>query len=356
MHALAEAVLSAKRRHARTIARRNGLVATMRATARNALARRRASDPLQPLAAPYAWLSDIAAAAATPRERAAWRALQERYQVGPLLALRPGICCFLQACLRMQACDPTSQPRCAATIEAVSCTHDCSAKVSHNNRSDLVQPSVPGMVINGIFVPATNRKSSYQPPQLSGAAGSETSTNADNTSVNRRAPATAASRALAPAAAAGAVQGWAQSHDGGKYLHCMDGSAPPASLNGVATPPGAPRPATARRVALQMRQPQGRKLRRLLKWLDDAWLASHVVPATDDTRLVLPNGMILRSPATRDADRALSSRRRTQYSHPADRAERRAAQRRRWTPPPGMDVSASIAEDTRSAGVVRVIP
>jgi hypothetical protein len=85
MKEMREAILVAKRRHSRRISKRNGLVTTMRGAARNALVRRRASDPLRPLVTPYQWLSQVAEGATNRQERRKWAELQERYQVcGPL--------------------------------------------------------------------------------------------------------------------------------------------------------------------------------------------------------------------------------------------------------------------------------
>lgn len=80
MQAQAEAVLTAKRRLSRRIARRNGHIATKRATAVNALARVRAADPGAGRGAPLMWLDEVAAAA-TGKARQRWLDLLERYRV-----------------------------------------------------------------------------------------------------------------------------------------------------------------------------------------------------------------------------------------------------------------------------------
>lgn len=74
MQEIREAVLRAKRRQSHRMAKRRGRVDTMRRTALNELALRRASDPLRPLATPYVWLPD-AIAVARPRTDAARAAL-----------------------------------------------------------------------------------------------------------------------------------------------------------------------------------------------------------------------------------------------------------------------------------------
>lgn len=74
MQEIREAVLRAKRRQSHRMAKRRGRVDTMRRTALNELALRRASDPLRPLATPYVSLPD-AIAGARPRTDAARAAL-----------------------------------------------------------------------------------------------------------------------------------------------------------------------------------------------------------------------------------------------------------------------------------------
>lgn len=89
-----------------------------------------------------------------------------------------------------------------------------------------------------------------------------------------------------------------------------------------------------------MTHPLGRKLRRLTMWLDDDWLARRLVPRTDDTRLVLPNGWVLPSPATPSAAmRMRLERRLSRRSHPADRRRVRERRAQRWQPSPAFDAA-----------------
>ena len=83
MQEVTDAVLRAKRRQSWRVARRNGLVDTMRRTAYNSLLRARASDPLQAAMAPLQTLDEVAAAA-TGWRQAHWLRLKERYQVRKL--------------------------------------------------------------------------------------------------------------------------------------------------------------------------------------------------------------------------------------------------------------------------------
>jgi hypothetical protein len=181
-----------------------------------------------------------------------------------------------------------------------------------------MQPTVPGMLIDGIFVPASN-----------------SSLRALRVAAKRKARARQRRLKGASPVSTNALQRWASSRNGGTYLKVISGEVPATQLQKVTL--GALRAPVANAndahaVYKSMRYPQGRKLKRLLKWLDDEWLQAHVVPRTDSTRLVLPNQMVLHSPTTRRAEIMLQMRRHLPLKGPAQIPVQKRASR--WVPPP----------------------
>ena len=335
-------MLRAKRRQSHRMAKRRGLVDTMRRTALNELMRRRASDPLQPLATPYLTLSDVLAdararteAARTALARAARKRQRARTEEGaevPSAAQRREVRQQLQRDLTRYKAD---EVECEALLERYK-VRSCSATpwLSGGDatrammcRSETirqrccVQPATPGMVIDGAFVPASKR-------QLSNAAAAEPPGEAPTTEQ---------------------LAAWRRTPVGATYVKAATGALPTSRalrqrLRDAAAPPGVlGSAADALEIAREMHHPVRRKMRRLAKWLDDEWLKGRIVPDTTQDRLVLPNGMVLHSKSMtqpRSAPASVGS-----YPlrlGPAGRAERHARRRAR---PPGVPVSLAPGRD-----------
>ena len=252
-------------------------------------------------------------------------------------------------CRNGQSLTPALQVTCHAPlrhhafVRGFCCADICSLEGTSSDCQCTVQPTVPGFVIDNTFVPACHGTRGFSTP----ATPSTAETQADSKGSSIASSATSKQSTSPPSEQQ--IVDWSRTRDGGAYLALLKAGAPPSAFARLRGPPGAVAPVDAARIAIQMRQPQGKKAKRKLRWLNGTWLqARHLLPpreqqprprgqpsaaasyssaetdagdaqdmimsqggaaadvarfvhdrkAAKDDVLVLPNGMTLRSPAS----------------------------------------------------------
>lgn len=158
------------------------------------------------------------------------------------------------------------------------------------NVAARVQPNVPGVIIDGCFVPAASRHGLTRVPATPPAI--TVSTQAARGAPEAGPDAAADVQRVSNAGALLARQKRPLESAVASYL---SGDTPEEA--------GLKRNEALRKALLRKHMdfaavqayPVGRKLRRLRKWMDDDWVRAHVVPQTGPWQFVLGNGMVLPS-------------------------------------------------------------
>eukprot|EP00892_Ulva_mutabilis_P001631 jgi/Ulvmu1/11469/UM077_0013.1 len=230
--ALREAVRRAQIRARVTVRRRNALVASMRGEARNKALKQMAVDPRWRGVFRHGWLQDLVGRMEEGAVKEQWKALADKFQ-----------------------------------------------------------PNVPGVIIDGTFVPSASRHririrtGPATPPAIATAKPLGTAPQGSPD----------ASADVQRVSNAGALLAMQKRPLESAVVSYLSGESPEEA--------GLKRNEALRKALLRNHRdfvatqayPVGRKLRKMRKWLDDDWVKAHIVPQTGPWQFVLGNGMVLPS-------------------------------------------------------------
>lgn len=156
-----------------------------------------------------------------------------------------------------------------------------------------MQPNVPGVIIDGCFIPVASR---HNLPRVAGTpppvVAAPSSVPAAKQPAGSPVPPAEEVQRVTNAAALVAHPTRPMHSIVDSYLRGLSPEQAGLQRNEVL------RKALLRKhkdFAAAQAYPTGRKLRRLRKWLDDDWVRAHAVPQTGPWQLVLGNGMVIPS-------------------------------------------------------------